>query len=74
MAKPRAFWLALAALALVALLLAGCSGGFRAGDEDGGVTAGGQAEGDDDNDTPPASFGIVVATLGVVAFVRRRLA
>lgn len=55
------------------LLLAGCSGGFSSEDDDGDGASGGGTLGDnDDNDSPSAALGVIVASLGFAGAIRRR--
>jgi len=74
-------WL-FALLALSTVLLAGCSGGFWADDDNGdGGDAGGGGEVDvgdeennnDDNDTPGPGLGLAVGAVGVAFLAARRL-
>lgn len=68
--KPK-HWMLLG-LALVALLLAGCSGGIGGdADGDGGTISAGAGD-DDDKDSPGAGLGVILAVLGAAAFMHRR--
>lgn len=74
MAKTRAMALMIAMLALFALLLAGCSGSFKADDDDGDESDGGVTfdDDDEDNDAPGAALGVIVTSLGLAGALRRR--
>ena len=75
MALPKPI---LALLALLALLLAGCSGGVDTDDTDGDgdadeIEGGGEIDDDDDsNDAPGAALGAMLVVLGLAAFIRRK--
>ena len=76
MALPKSLLALLAAL--LALLLAGCSGGVDTDDTDGDGDAdelegGGEVNDDDDsNDAPGAALGVMLVVLGLAAFIRRK--
>ena len=66
-------------MTLVALLLAGCSGGFSAGNDDDNdgepdVSGGGEVNTDDDNDndSPGAGVWAGLVVLALAGFVARR--